>query len=221
MTLNSVDHLSHADTWILMCRWLSTLFAREISPDTLKDYRQGDGKAFLEVLANESAFRPEIKKLQKIIGQEKSSSDLALALAADFGFLFHGAGGPQSVPPYESAYTSDKGSLFQAAEKQTRKILEKHGLSTCEDIHEPADHIAVQLELLAHLGEASQKAMAAENTQTLKNEMAAFLENHLLNWVPIFRDHCARQDPGGFYAALTRLLHTFLQKTDRQITREH
>lgn len=221
MTQNSTGDPVLKGSGISIYRWLSTLFAREMSPEILNDYRQGSGRAFLRNLSENAVIQPEITRLQTIIQQEKNTSDLALALAGDFGFLFLGAGGPQSVPPYESVYTSEKGTLFQESEQLTRKILEKYGLGVSDNIREPADHIAVQLELLAHLDEISAQKSSTDDAEALETEMNAFLENHLLNWVPEFSTHCTRRDPGGFYAALTRLTVTFLKDTHEQLNQQH
>jgi len=215
--------LAYTDTRISIYRWLSTLFAKEIDPKTLDEYRQGAGVNFLKSLSTISAFTPGVRALQDLMEQETATGDLALELAGDFGFLFLGSGGQQSVPPYESVYTSHNGTMFQEAEQQTRRILEKYGLGVCKNVREPADHIAVQLELMAHLFELSAKSAVTDDDQanTLKIEQKTFLEDHLLNWVPVFCANCVKNDPGGFYAALAQLMVTMLKETHLYLTDDY
>ncbi|MBT3175954.1 MAG: molecular chaperone TorD [Desulfobacula sp.] len=207
--------LAHSDTRVSIYRWLSTLFAREIDPETLDEYQQGAGELFLKELSTIPALTSVVKALEEQIGQKNGTADHALELAGNFGFLFLGGGGQQSVPPYESVYTSKKGTLFQKAEQQTRRILEEHGLGVLKDVREPADHIAIQLELMAHLDEISTKAASTdtEHADELRKQQKTFLEDHLLNWVPVFCANCVERDPGGFYAALAQLMLTILKET--------
>lgn len=211
--ISSMD-LSHADTRILIYRWLSTLFARELAPETLDEYRHGAGKIFLKNLLTIPGFESEIKTLQEIIGQELNTSDLAIELSSDFGYLFHGGGGQQSVPPCESVYTSSKQTTFQEAEQETRRLLEECGLGVSQNIREPADHIAIQLELIACLDEKSTKAESngKESADLFLMRQKEFMEEHLLNWVPLFCKKCVEHDPGGFYSALVQLMTTLLKE---------
>ena len=197
-------------------QWLSTLFAKEIDRETLDRYRQGAGQAVLKELSTVPALEAGIKELQHLLNQINDTDDYALELAGAYGFLFLGAGGPQSVPPYESVHTSERGTMFQEAERQTREILAKYGLSVSEDVREPADHIAIQLELMARLAETSVEAEAAdaEHAGALHIQQQAFLEDHLLNWVPAFSARCVEHDLSGFYAAIAQLTLTIL-KEDR------
>lgn len=195
-------------------RWLSTLFAKEIDAETLVQYRQGAGKVFLKELSTIPALEARVKKLQHLLEQNNDVDDFALELAGAYGFLFLGAGGRQSVPPYESVYTSERGSMFQEAERKTREVLEELGLGVSKDLPEPADHIALQLELMARL---TEMAIDVELTDTerfaaLQMQQKAFLEDHLLNWVPAFSADCTEHDPSGLYAALAQLTVTILKK---------
>ena len=123
---------------------------------------------------------------------EAAASDLNAA----FCCLFLGAGGPDgNAPPYESAY-SGSGRLFQEPAAEMAKLLAAHGLGLAEGCCEPADHLAIELALLASL--------------LARPEPAAALVDRLLGWVPSFAARCAACDATGFYAALAALLHAFL-----------
>ncbi len=206
---------------IRLYRWLSTLFSKEIDRKTLELYRQGPGEQFLKELSTFPALEPEVRALQRLLGEINDTNDYALELAGAYGFLFLGAGGPQSVPPYESVYTSESGSMFQEAERQTREILEEHGLSISKDVREPADHIAIQLELMARFAEifAETESTDAERAGVLIMQQKTFLEDHLLNWVPAFSAYCVEHDPNGFYGALAQLAVTVLEEDHAYLKR--
>ncbi|MBC8441474.1 MAG: molecular chaperone TorD [Deltaproteobacteria bacterium] len=216
MTTNDSLTLAGAETRGQLFRWLSTLFVRELDQKTLDLYHRGAGKDFLKQMAAIPALESDVTALQKVLVREDNMALDALALASEYGYLFLGGGGPQSVSPYESVYTSKNGSMFQEAEQQTREILGMQGLGISKEIREPADHIAIQLELFAHLDEMADSVAStdAESASVLKIQAKTFLENHLLNWVPGFSANCLAQDPDGFYGALARLTVTILNESN-------
>ena len=63
--------LAHSDTRVSIYRWLSTLFAREIDPETLDEYQQGAGELFLKELSTIPALTSVVKALEEQIGQKK------------------------------------------------------------------------------------------------------------------------------------------------------
>lgn len=220
MTNNTTNNISFSTldctaTRVQMYRWLSTLFASEIDQETLDGYRKGPGKVFLKKIATIPALKGETKVVQDLLEQTEDTADHALELAGAYGYLFLGAGGAQSVSPYESVYTSKSGSMFQQAEQHMRMILKEYGLGVSRDVCEPADHIAIELEFMAQLASMSLEAEAtnAERAAALTMQQKSFLENHLLNWVPAFSANCVEQDFSGFYAALSQLMVTILKET--------
>ena len=78
-------------------------------------------------------------------------------------------------------------------------------------VHEPSDHLAIQLELMAQL--ALRLAEAAASAQPpsapLLAEQLDFLATHLLGWVPRFAERLALVDSTGYYAGLAAVLQSF------------
>jgi TorA-specific chaperone len=126
------------------------------------------------------------------LAEPEDDAALALRLERTFGILFLGLAGPQTVPPYESAWRGN-GRLFQ------QPVADMNALLAALDVHvglagEPADHIAIETELLARLIAAGHPARAA-------------LAERLAAWLPAFQDALVVTDPSGFYAgAATALL---------------
>ncbi|EFY9843516.1 molecular chaperone TorD, partial [Shigella flexneri] len=97
--------------------------------------------------------------------------DARLELAADFCGLFLMTD-KQAALPYASAYKQD--------EQEIKRLLVEAGMETSGNFNEPADHLAIYLELLSYL-----HFSLGEGT------------------VPA---RCRQYDSFGFYAALSQLL---------------
>lgn len=123
-------------------------------------------------------------------------------LAVDYAKVFLGAGEADSKAayPYESVYTSPEGMVMQQAWTEVCALYAAKGLTletTQADLKE--DHVAIELKFMAFLCEHDVE------------EQKAFLEKHLLNWIPAFAKRvkdCSRQK---FYPAAAELLCGFLE----------
>lgn len=131
---------------------------------------------------------------------ERSPDAVVRKLAAAFTQLFDGVGGSKTVSLYESAYVSASGRLFQAPVGDMETLLRRSDVSTNDAFREPADHLSIELALLARV----------IRQDTDHQAQAALLDNHLLAWVPIFAERCRDTDRTGFYAGATRVLAAFL-----------
>ncbi len=197
---------------LMIYRWLSALFARELDKEGTAFFSQGPGGALLQDLARADEFKPHASQLQEIF--QNGGEDQELSLAAEFGFLFHGAGGRASAPPFESVYTSPDATLFHKAEEDCRRAMEAQGLSVSETFQEPADHIAVQAEFMAYLAgtTAQEKKAATPRVRELLTTQHEFLTTHILNWLPRFVEKCRDGKPEGAYTAAAHIALTFIQE---------
>ena len=124
-------------------------------------------------------------------------------LAVDYATVFLAAGSAdgQAAIPCESVYTSPKKIFMQDAWEDVCRIYAEHGLtkkSTHSDLME--DHIALELEYMAEL--VKRRDPQAEK---------AFIENHLLNWLPGFVADIDKYADHDFYKAVGRITLGFLQ----------
>ena len=203
------------ETRVVFYRWLSGLFAREISVEDIDSYRDGDGSAMLEDLSADPVMKDAVDQMRGVLGTEQSNVDLRIELAGRFAALFLGAGGRKTAPPYESHYTNEKGLLFQEATHKMDTYLERYDVHVDESFKEPADHIAIQLELMAVLaGHAAAGDPNSKDVRDLVEAQAEVLDSQLLNWVPQFAADCQSHDTSGFYAGIASVLNAFLS-TDR------
>ena len=191
-------------------RWLAGVFARELSVEALAAYRTAEGAALLQHLARQPALAVFVRELLARTAGEGSLQPEARELAGAFARLFLSAGGRRSAPPYESAYTSERGLLFQEAVDRMGENLAELALTLPRDFPEPPDHIAVQLSVMAELAGRCEGLAAGEELEALVGKQQSFLEARLIPWVPRFRDDCVAFDRSGFYAAAAGALVEFV-----------
>jgi len=185
----------------LVYGWLAGLFAREPDCETLSAYESKEGAAFLDELSNEATLCPTVKILRKLL--EGEPKQVALGLAVVFGKLFYGVDGPKTISPYESAYISARGTLFQESFTELNTIIKQLGLSVADTFKEPSDHISVELTVMSEMA-GRLEAAAGTNNVTLISDLIdkqrSFLDAHLLVWLPEFRDGCLAREPASLYA---------------------
>lgn len=70
--------------------------------------------------------------------------------------------------------------------------------------YDPSDHLALQLQFLAHL-------FAPERGDTLA-EAARFMDEHLLRWLPLFARRVAERCQTLFFAALALLTDAYCEE---------
>ena len=187
-------------------RWLANLYLTEVDGDAIALYRGREGSRFLTQLGAVAPLVPLVESLRGTLAGEGDPEALRLDLAVAYSRLFL-VGGPQAVPPYASAYLSPKGLLMQHPVTQTEAVLARLGLTAAQGLNEPADHIGVQLGILAEL--AGRPEAEAE-----------FLQEHLLTWVPAFATLCARQAPVPLYRDLARATLAWLRALEGQLAAE-
>ncbi len=170
--------------------WLSALFARPPSAAAIAAHRVGPLAALIADLGRDPELAPTIAALMAAIAGDDEAAARRVAVA--HGRLFDGLGGPETVPPHESAHVGD-GRLFGPAVSDMERLLAAHDLSVAGEIREPADHLAIELALMARLAASDHPDREA-------------LAARLAGWVPRFADACEAHDRCGFHAAAARLL---------------
>lgn len=189
-------------------RWLAGLYLRELDAPTLALYRSPEGARALDRLDSVPPLTQLVGALRDIAADPADPERLRLDLAAAYGRLFL-TGGPRSVPLFASAFLSERGLLMQAPAQQAAKDLAQLGLVPPEGFREPADHIGIQLSLLAELAVAGPAGDLTE---------AGFLADRLLPWVPTFAALCARLATVPLYRELGPATLGWLRALESQLS---
>lgn len=210
---------SREELWLahdLICRWLATLFSRELGAEQLEQYRSGTAQPLLSVLA-ELGAETEVTELERSVQQLVMLAQPRLELAADFASLFL-ADSHSGAPPYASLYTEESGRFNGAASQRMQARLQHLGVGLKSDQGELPDHLAVMLEYLAALCQQVAKTPEAD-LPLAHQQVAAFLDQELLNWLPVFCQRCRQVTlVSGFYPALAQLTLAYLQQLRQQLS---
>ncbi len=150
----------------------------------------------------------------------KGGENTLTELAVDYAKIFLGVGQQSGVYPCESVYISKEKLIMQEARDQVVKLYRQEGLDRAVDFHEPEDHIALEFEFMAFLGQktidALQKGDGAGVVGCLRKQKL-FFEEHLLNWVPDFCADMQQIAKTEFYQATAKIIKGFLDLEDELI----
>lgn len=120
-----------------------------------------------------------------------SASDRRAALACDYARIFLAAGvyvkSDKTAIPYESVFTSPERIMMQASRDDVVRRFARDGFQVNPALHEPEDHLAFELEYLAHMSERAARLAEAGDAAGVRENLArqcAFIDAHILNWVP-------------------------------------
>jgi len=148
--------------------------------------------------------------------RQAASADLqqvVATLAVEFAALFLNAS-QRSVHPFESVYTSAERLMLQQSRDEVLAEYRRAGLERSADFKEPEDHVALELEFMAFLCRRAAAVMQEqEETACLAflERQKAFLEGHLLVWLPAFCSDLEKASESDFYRGIARLTREFIQ----------
>jgi len=207
------------------------LFAYEL---LRKAFRQEPERGFTISLAHEGLIRsfpyraesPEIEQgvalVDGYVSDAANTSDAAYdRLHWDYTRMFIG---PYKLPapPWESAYCTKERLLFQEQTLAVRQAYLKYGLQAPGYPAEPDDHIGLELDFmhqttrmaLDHTAGGKGAALLA-----LLRDQLAFLQEHMLAWVPHFAADVVHSAETDFYRGMAHILNGFLE-IDRELLQE-
>ncbi|EOW2078787.1 molecular chaperone TorD [Vibrio mimicus] len=190
--------------------WLSSLFIKELSEQDITHYHSAEIRTFLSGLADEESLADDVRSLIDALNRLQDRQDAQLELAADFCDLFLKSD-RDSALPYASVYT-DKGLLNGKPAQQMRELLAAHEVKVDQNLNEPADHLAIQLDFLAHLVISTNQLEQNSEVDAALQVQSDFISQHLLTWLPVFVERCTQFDTFGLYAAVARLALAFVKQ---------
>lgn len=184
MALNQeiIDYLADsADTY----RFLSQMLFKELNEEAISavaaiEFPEATGNAHLD-----EGYRL-IRRYFKFSG-----SDRRTQLACEYARIFLAAGvyvkSDKTAIPYESVFTSPERIMMQASRDDVVRRFARDGFKVNPDLHEPEDHLSFELEYLAHMNDRAVALAEAGDAVGLRANFArqaAFIDEHILNWLP-------------------------------------
>ena len=131
-------------------------------------------------------------------------------LAADYAaiYLNHGL----QASPFESTWLDEDGLQMQTPMFQVRDWYRRYGLGSQDWRQRSDDHLALQLLFIAYLFEHATDANAARPAGAILGDIANFLDEHLLRWLPDFGKRVATHSATPYYAGLAMLTAAYVEE---------
>lgn len=183
-------------------------FARVYRIEADDGFLKSIGEFPLPDAGDEGAFSEGVARLHAYL--RHPGIDPRTDLAVDYARVFLGAGiaDDSAAFPYESVYTSPERLVMQEARDRVVALYRAKGLAVEGDGGDPEDHVAFELDFMAHLvreGAAAARVCDEEALRTSLREQRSFLDNHLLNWVPALCVDIEKYASKPFYPAIAKM----------------
>lgn len=122
-----------------------------------------------------------------------------------------------TAPLYASCYIDNNASgenapLMGPPAVLMKKRFESKGLSLSDTLHEPPDHLSIELEYLYFL----LKKGWSDNDPALLSEAVSFAGEAMLPWVTILRERIADENRCRFYPLITSVAVSIIAYLSRQ-----
>lgn len=147
---------------------------------------------------------------QKMSDDAKGTLD---KLQSEYTALFIGPN-KLPAPPWESVYLTKERLLFQESTLKVRRIYLGYHFLPRGYPHEADDHLALELDFMAHLAGLALECFQEEKDEELKKlllDQKAFLEEHLLAWIGKFAEQIQQSNTHYFYPQMAALTEQVLK----------
>jgi TorA-specific chaperone len=156
-------------------------------------------------------------ELKNIIEGFEDATALFHYLEEAYVRLFINSRGGIIAPLYASCYVEgtapgENAPLMGPPAVLMRRRFESRGLAMSESMHEPPDHLSIELEYLYYL---LQKGWA-ENDSVLLSEAVSFAGEDMLPWVIKMRERIAAESRCRFYPLITSVAVSILAYLNEQ-----
>jgi TorA maturation chaperone TorD len=193
---------ARSKTWWLLSRF----YLERPEVEFLQELRAAFGA---RAGVNETPDAAGMDEDTRILGEALTEDLAALSerLLLEYTRLFRGIQeGLGPPPPFESLYRGEAAVGDSALAVQHR--YEQAGFGHVATEAGPQDHLGAELRFLALLCFREAEAWGAGNEEAAQERIAqqrAFLDDHLLAWLPDYAGRIAREGREPFYAAAARL----------------
>ena len=151
------------------------------------------------------------ESVQRLCKEFENTPDIEL-LKIDFSKLFVG---PYNLlaPPYGSVYLEGERKIMGDSTLDVISRFREAGLQTSESFKDAPDHISAELEFMYYLIFKELEAFSSSELQSAigyVQKQKAFLEDHLMVWMPEFAVSIKKHAEHPFYPNLAEVTETFL-----------
>lgn len=102
---------------------------------------------------------------------------------------------------------------MQDSRDEAVRAYKRWGLAISRDLNVPEDHLAFELEFMGRLSELIADALeSGETAREAMEAQTAFIDEHLLNWVPGLLDRVRAFACTPFYPAITQVTLSYIEE---------
>lgn len=192
---------------------LSRLFLKEVDADTLEELQ---GMRFPTATGNATVDEGYHLLYDYLKGAwEDSITELAIDYVRTF--IGHGVNGYSAAYPYESVYTSERRLMMQEARAEVLETLRENNLKR-GNWNEGEDHIALECEFMQRMSLRSADYLKNDNEEAAiecLQTQREFIQNHLLNWLPLLTSDMRMFSRTMFYQGLAQLALGYVEEDDK------
>lgn len=200
-------------------RFLAALILDNPTPALLEGLSSGEpanllaaalGSAGVELVASGLGAMRSFLDARESIPQAEVLAELSIARTR----LFRGISGEFGPPPpYEALHSGRNGTGEGELLIRLQRFYREAGVALPEGYVDRADYLGLELDLMGSLCADEAIAMSSRNMDdcgSVRSCQQAFLEQHLLQWVPAYCQMLARESTCGYYVGAAQLLEGFL-----------
>jgi anaerobic sulfite reductase subunit A len=139
-------------------------------------------------------------------------------LAVEYAGLFLGVWG-KPAHPSESYYLTDRQLVMQRPRDDVLNLYRAMGLERAGEFKEPEDHIALELQFMAHLCAMTNVALKSGNFKDARKYLDAqrgFLDEHLGKWVPKLASDVLKSARREYYGAIAKVTKVYVD-ADKEV----
>jgi TorA-specific chaperone len=188
-------------------------------PESSREFQQGSLISLLEALESRVEYHPPAvcADLNTVIDGFEDESALFHYLEEAYVRLFINSRDGIIAPLYASCYVEgtapgENAPLMGPPAVLMQKRFESRGLSISASMHEPPDHLSIQLEYLYYLLQNGW----ARNDPALLSEAVSFIGEDMLPWVIKIRQRIDAEERCRFYPLVTSAAVSILTYLNQQ-----
>jgi anaerobic sulfite reductase subunit A len=143
-------------------------------------------------------------------------------LAVEYTNIFLGTG-KNPAYPFESVYRTKQRLEMQRPRDEVIETYRGEGFKKGADFNEPEDHIAVELEFMAHLAQKTITALESGDQAKAKDffqKQVNFLKQHLNQWVGPFCQDIEQGAESGFYKGIAKITKGFVSLDNKLLNEQ-
>lgn len=160
-----------------------------------------------------------LEEIRQFASAQTPEESLEL-MRTEYTRLFYGLGTLRIIAPHESVFRKlqvnpDTSRLTAFLTKSTHDVeayMSTYNVLPDNARREPVDFFVTELDFMSHLYTGYLAAKCnGEDSQPWKNDIDAFLDKHVLNWMPSLMEQVQEKSTLAVYCALAKLSGLILQ----------